>query len=213
MEDLATCTEASWSEEGSVSKREVTEEDAVIRHIIARVECDKIVVVIAQDWSCWLSTLEILGIRGVIIFAPLGHQQWFTGRSDLEWEWRSLMEFSQAEWRTAWMTGVVLASGMTQFLPQVMSKLNTHVGSFIYATVIVFSGRRARDIGREYVIMQQHRLLHYRLDSVQVSHEEFGGITSAVHLLSYRHVNPAVFGTYNVLHRTLVHVLNPAAKA
>ena len=123
------------------------------------------------------------------------------------------MEFSQAEWRLEWTTEVVLASRMAQFLPQVMSKLNTHVGSFIYATDIVFSGRQARDIGREYVIMQQHRLLHYGLDSVQVSHEEFGGITSAVHLLSYRHVNPAVFGTYNVLHRTLVHVLNPGTKA
>ena len=58
--------------------------------------------------------------------------------------------------------------------------------------------------------MQQHRHLHYGLASVQVSHEEFGGITSAFHLLSYRNVNPAVFCTYNVLHRALVHVLNPA---
>ena len=213
VDNLATCTEASWSEEGSVTKREVTKEDAVIRHIIARVECDRIVVVIAQDWSCWLSTLEMLGIRGVIIFAPLVHQQWFTGRSDMEWEWRSLMEFSQGEWRKEWTTGVVLASGMTQFLPQVMSKLRTHVGSFIYATDIVFSGRRARDIHREYLTMQQHRHLQYGLASVQVSHEEFAGITSAFHFLSYRNVNPAVFCTYNVLHRALVHVLNPATNS
>ena len=31
--------------------------DGVIRHLISRVECGTGVVVVSQDWSCWLSTL------------------------------------------------------------------------------------------------------------------------------------------------------------
>ena len=186
------------------------DDDGIIRHLIARVECTTGVVVVSQDWSCWVSTLLALQIRDVQVFAPVVYQRWFEGAEELDWRWRSVKEFSESRWSTVWDNYTVLSSGSMQFLPQVMSKLKTHVGSFVYATDVVFAGRRVRDIQRSYCTMQQQRLVDYGLESVQVLHAEFGGITSAIHLLSYRMLTPDVFRPYNVLQRSLAHVLDAA---
>jgi len=157
------------------AKDDVVKDDGIIRHLIARVECITGVVVVSQDWPSWVPTLLALQIREVQVFAPVVYQRWFEGAAALDWRWSSVKDFSESQWSTAWDNYTVLTSGSMQFLPQVMSKLKTHVGSFIYATDVVFAGRRVRDIQRSYCTMQQQRLVDYGLESVQVEHAEFGG--------------------------------------
>ena len=79
-----------------VWSREVTRERStpgVVWHLIDRVERDRDVVVVAQGWSCWVSTLSALRMRGVTVFAPLAYQQLYGVEEDLKWEWKSLGAF------------------------------------------------------------------------------------------------------------------------
>ena len=94
-----------------------------------------------------------------------------------------------------------------------MSKLNTHVWPFIYNMDDVFAGRREQDVNQRYVTLQGQRMVMDDMLLVLVVHKEFGGITSAVHVLWCRNIDNTVFCPYNVLHQSLVHVLSLATHA
>jgi len=145
-----------------------------------------------------------------MVFTPLAYRHLFSEDRVLEWDWKGLGAFCADEWWVEWSGWTVLASGVADFLPQVLRKLSTHVGPFIFATDVVFTGRRSRDLRRWYATLQNNRQLEHGLSSTQVSHEEFGGVTYAVHLMSHCNIAHSVFRPYLVLHRTLEHVLNSA---
>jgi len=53
--------------------------------------------------------------------------------------------------------------------------------------------------------------VHQGLLSSIVMHANFGGVSSAVHLMSYRGVDPSVFTTPLSLPQVLAHIINPAS--
>jgi hypothetical protein len=101
----------------------------------------------------------------------------------------------------------MLASGSNEYLNFVLPKLKHHQGPFVYATDIVFKDRRSRDVARLYAKWTEEQ----GLTSSIMTHAEFGGVTSAFHLLSYRGVDAAVFSPRGALLRVPRHILDPAA--
>jgi hypothetical protein len=102
---------------------------------------------------------------------------------------------------------VILGSGSHKYLSFVLTKLRSHVGPFLYANNCVFKGRQRRNINRLYRSWAAWDVL-YNLDSAVVVHAEFGGVTSASHLISYWRVDTAIFTPVCSLPQMLRHVLN-----
>jgi hypothetical protein len=109
-----------------------------------------------------------------------------------------------------WNPYTVLASGSNKYLSFVLPKLKYHHGPFIYATDIVFKDRRQRDITRLLRKWSSLRV-HQGLMSSIVMHANFEGVLSAVHLMSYRGVDPSVFTVPPSLPQVLAHIINPAS--
>jgi hypothetical protein len=105
---------------------------------------------------------------------------------------------------------MVLASGSNKYLSFVLPKLKYHHRPFIYPTDIVFKDHRQRDIMR---LLQKLSSLcvHQGLLSSIVMHANFGGVSSAVHLMSYCRVDPSVFTAPPFLPQVLAHIINPAS--
>ncbi len=86
----------------------------------------------------------------------------------------------------------VLSSGSHKYLGFARSKLKYHEGPFIYSTNIIIKNRCQRDI---ICILEAWSKLRREqgLESNMIKHANFGGVTSALHILSYKHVDPSVF--------------------
>jgi hypothetical protein len=109
-----------------------------------------------------------------------------------------------------WNNYTILALGSNKYLSFVLSKLRHHQGMFIYATNSVFKGRRPRDVLRSLQKWASLREQQGLLSSI-VAHAVFGGITSAIHLMSYKRVDPSVFVAPPSLPRVLAHIIDAAA--
>ena len=106
-----------------------------------------------------------------------------------------------------WQEYTILGSGSHEFLRLIMPKLRHHVGPFIFANDMAFTGRRCSKVNRLHRSWAAH---DYRmgLESTTVRHADFGGITSAVHGISFRGVDISIFTPSAPLPRTLRHVLS-----
>ncbi len=109
-----------------------------------------------------------------------------------------------------WDNLLLLASGSNEYLNFVFPKLKHHQGPFVYATDIVFKDRRLCDVARLYAKWTSLRK-EQGLTSSIMTHAEFGGVTSAFHLLSYQGMDAAVFSPRGALPQVLRHILDPAA--
>jgi len=106
-----------------------------------------------------------------------------------------------------WQKYTLLGSGSHEFLRRIMPKLRHHVGPFIFANDMAFAGRRCSEVNRLHRSWAAHdRTLG--LESTTVCHAAFGGITSAVHGISFRGVDISIFTPSAFLSRTLRHVLS-----
>jgi hypothetical protein len=105
----------------------------------------------------------------------------------------------------------MLVSGSWDFFIIVMSKISGHVGPFIHAREIVFTGHQMRLMEGLYEKWGRVFWSEQGLSSATVVHAEFGGVTSARHLLLYRGVDAAVFQPGTSLQRKLSHIIQPAA--
>ena len=107
-----------------------------------------------------------------------------------------------------------VGSGSLLLCREVMSKLNNHFGAYLYAVDMDFSGLRPRQLASVlgYAKSGGRRYLEdLGLSTSVLMHEEYGGITSAQHLVGYRNVEPRVLMPRSPLHRTLAHIIDPAA--
>jgi hypothetical protein len=108
--------------------------------------------------------------------------------------WKDLADLrSLVHWLVAWDYSPVLVSGSRDFLNLVMSKLNGHVGPFIHAMEFVFTSHRMRLLEGLYKRWGRECWSELGLSSVTVAHAEFGGMTSARHLILYCGVKAAIF--------------------
>jgi hypothetical protein len=149
--------------------------------MIHPVICHNKIVVIAQDWPCWLAPALAMKLPLAAVFVTKAMQSLFSA-----WDYIPLSRID-ALWEVPsdWSTYTVLASGTHKRFSFILTKLSLHVGPLIYATDVVFRGRRPRDVMQ---LLGAWTNLHARQGFILrlVHHSDFGVITSGVHLLSCR---------------------------
>ena len=168
--------------------------------MIHPVVCSNKVIIVAENWPCWLGCLLAVNTpvqaafvtkEMVSVFPEYSH--WLSKLSDFE-----AMSVVPDDWQDY----VILGSGSHEFLRLIMPKLRHHAGPFIFANDMVFTGRRQYDLDRLYRSWITHDIT-LGLESVVVRHAEFGGVTSAFHVVSFRSVTRSVFTPTAPLPRTL----------
>ena len=173
--------------------------------MIHPVVCHHKVVVITQDWPCWLSSVVAMNLPLAAVFLSKAMQSLFAAR-----EYIPLVSLdSRWEVPPDWTSYTVLASGTHEWFSFISTKLSAHVGPFIYATDVFFRGRRPRDVSRLFDAWTDLRD-RQGFTSRVARHADFGGVTSAFHLISSRGVDAAVFCPPPALPRILAHIVNAA---
>jgi hypothetical protein len=167
--------------------------------------CPMRLVVIAQEWPYWLAPALALKLPLAAVFIAKEMQSLFSVR-----EYVALANLDDLwEAPLAWNRCTILASGLHKYLSFVMTKLRSHDGPFIYATDTVFKGHCSW--GLNCLLNSWSTLcLQQGLVSSTVRHTNFGGVTSAVHLMSYRGVDQSAFRPQQALPLVLAHILNAA---
>jgi hypothetical protein len=79
----------------------------------------------------------------------------------------------------------------------------------MYANDVVFTGRCQCKLEQLYKAWAAHDS-SLNLEWITVCHAEFGGVTSAKHVISFKGVKRSVFSPISPLPRTLSHVLDAA---
>ncbi len=117
--------------------------NVMLRQHLCPVFCLGWIVVIAQGWPCWLSSILAFGL---LLEAAYIGSSFFSFFSLLVEDTRVIPWCDLANlcglvhWPVAWDKSPVLVSGSGDFLNLVMSKISGHVGPFIHAMEIVFTG-------------------------------------------------------------------------
>ena len=179
---------------------------------MGHLDCGQPLVMTAQGWPCWLSTVMAFGLPTMVVFMPGQYQEIF-GDGLVGVSVQSLGELSiMEEWPADWVNVAVVASGSNTFLPLLVAKLKLHQGPFLYSTDVVFARVRHQDLVRQYLKWAETRYRKYGLTSCQLDHHAFGGATSACHLVSHRGLLPTGLDLRptGVLLPALSHCINPA---
>jgi hypothetical protein len=121
--------------------------------------------------------------------------------------WKTVVDFEEMDvWPSAWDQYSVFASGTADFCRVVVSKLGKHVGPYLYVIDMNFESMRPRNM--DFVLSKSPPALQeLGLESTEVAHADFGGVTTARHIIAHRNVAGSVFVPLQVLHRTLSHVV------
>jgi hypothetical protein len=95
------------------------------------------------------------------------------------------------EWPCSWTYHLVLASGTHEFFYQaVVCKLSAHTAPCIYAMDMVFSGHRlvcgVQGFYKAWGVAIWHK---HGFDSLVLEHLQFGGVSSATHLVTFQGIN------------------------
>ena len=125
---------------------------------------------------------------------------------------RSLEEWSSLTCLPpAWNGCTILASGKGDFINAVLPKLSTHVGPLLYSLDMALSDHCPRLVQGLYSSWGHKWSIAYGLSSVVLAHAAFGGVSLAIHLISYRGVHASCFVPQGALAQTLGHIINPAS--
>ncbi len=168
---------------------------------------------IAQCWPCWLSTILAFDVRLATAYVALAYRACFSvfDKPQNPIPWLELSDLRNLKhWPVAWDHSPVLVSGTKDFLTLVMSKIKGHVGIFIHAMAFIFTGHRMRLTTGLYEKWGRELWVEYGLSAATVVHADFGGVTSAHHLIAYRGVDETVFTPKIPLRRKLAHIIQPA---
>jgi hypothetical protein len=143
----------------------------VLCQMIDLIVCPTKIIVIAQEWPCWLVLAVALKLPLAAVFITKEMQSMFAAQAYV-----SLPTFTEL-WDTPqdWNGCTVLASGSHEYLSFVSTKLRLHAGPFVYATDILFKGCHQRDIER--ILGTWTSLQDWQgLSSNIVTHANFGGV-------------------------------------
>ena len=176
-------------------------ESVVVRGLIRPIVGCVGVIVVAQAWPCWLPVLVLLGIPVEMVYAPRVYDSVFADGLVIH-ELGDLVT-----WPEAWNQYYVFASGSVDFCRVLVDKLGNHVGPYIYAVDMKFNALRPRCLDNALSVKYPAALQALALDTTEVVHAKFGGVTSARHVIGYRNVDKMVFEPNMHLSRTLSHVI------
>lgn len=189
----------------------VPEFTLTVRQFIPTYASAPSIIVIAQQWPCWLSTALSLHLPVVgAYFSSLYHQYFIVPDSlNLMTSWSTLEDLCPLDESLSNCT--VLASGSMNFLPKVQHILAAHSGPFIFSADVFFPRVGLRDARRLYQAWACHRL-YDGYGSAILSHSDYGGATNGVHYICHRNVN-ILFGLPAAsVQRTVKHFVNAATR-
>jgi hypothetical protein len=105
------------------------------------------VVVVAQGWPCWLSTVLTLNVPLEVVYVSPAFCKHFL-LFEVEIPWRGLDDWTDLfTWPAEWESHTILAAGSSTFVHTFLTKLNSHhMGVLLYATDVIFRGQQMCDI-------------------------------------------------------------------
>ncbi len=171
--------------------------------MIHPVLCPSKLVIITQEWPCWLAPTLAMRLPLATAFVSKEMRAIFSA-----WDYIALSSIDDI-WEVPpdWNTCAVLGSGSHEYLNFILTKLRYHEDPFMYATNTVFKGWRPRDM--ECLLNAWIDLRHRQgLALCVVHHTNFGGVTSGFHLVSSWRVDVTAFHPPPALPQILVHILN-----
>ena len=131
----------------------------------------------------------------------------------MEIEWNNLKNwFDVSCLLSDWLECTFLVSGKCNFISATLPKLSTHVGPLVCSVDMGFSKHRPMLVRGLYSSWERWWADGYGLSLTVVAHAEFGGVTSAIHLIVYRGVDAPCSIPHGALAQTLGQVMNPATK-
>ena len=174
--------------------------------MIHPVRCSNKIIVIGQEWPCWLTSVLALKLPLLEAYISQEFRDIFETPAYVP-----LRSFGNI-WDVSpdWNSCTVLTSGSHEYLSHVLTKLRYHEGPFIHATDFVVKGWGRQDVECLYGVRASLRE-EQGLCSRVVLHAEFGGVTSSIHLISYQGVDDVVFNAPPALPRVLAHILDSAS--
>jgi hypothetical protein len=119
----------------------------VIRQHIRPVATNTPIVVIAQEWPCWLSVILALQLPVVTVFVqPVSHNVFMSFDVAVPWcgldEWEDLFS-----WPSDWDFLTILGSGSVLFVDTILPKLRGHHnGVLLSALDIIAHGCKSWDL-------------------------------------------------------------------
>ena len=183
----------------------------MINLVIPSYKVDHPILVLAQQWPCWLSLVLSLDLplKGVIAQACFANVFARSSQAKLKSSWSTLEHLTSF---SDYIDCNVLASGSIEFLEELPRAVIHQSVVFIYAVELEFQRlRRKRDFERR-IRGTISTLFEMRLDASVVHHERFGGVTNATYVLASRGVDTKCFEPRDGLPRTLGHIINAAAQ-
>lgn len=149
--------------------------------MIHPIVCPRKIVVIGQEWPCWLTTVLALNLPVLEVYMSQEFSDVFKTSAYVPLSSLDAMRYAPHDWADC----TVLASGSHEFLSLLLTKLRYHDGPFIYVTDIVFKGRRSRDVRRLYQTWSSLREVQ-GLSSRLLAHADFGGFFSSSATLVFK---------------------------
>ena len=199
--------------EGSVSGEEVARSvpEMVVRQFIPSYQSAPPIIVIAQQWPCWLSTALALGLPVIGGYFSSRFHEYFKVPDSIK-----LM----ARWSTVDMfkhigeghnNCTVLASGSINFLAAVERGCGGHAGPLVFAVDHHFPRTGKRDTTRLYRSWGSHRMREGYVSGM-LAHADYGGATNAIHFVFHRGLSTAIPRPSGGVPRVLRHFVNSASR-
>ena len=183
----------------------------VVRQFIPSYQRAPAIIVVAQQWPCWLST--VLALRLPLIggyFSSRFHKCFMVPDAlKLMSSWSTIDHFHGISQEYEGCT--VLASGSMNFLAAVERGCVGHTGAVVFAVDHFFPRSGMRDAVRHFRSWGCHRLQDGYMSGL-VHHANYGGATNAVHLILHRGLNHTIDTPLVSIPRVLKHFVNSASK-
>lgn len=158
----------------------------MVRHLVPAYAVPHSIIVIAQQWPCWLSTVLSLALPVKRIFVQPRFRDVFPVPTDhkITPSWSTLEQLSTLGDDVS--EYYFLCSGSNHFLTELPHSIRDSSAGFLYAIDVEFTRyRRQRDFDRQ--IRQWKNISSgLGLNYATVTHSAFGGVTNAQHLLLHR---------------------------
>ena len=185
--------------------------EEVVRQFIPTYHSAPAIIVIAQQWPCWLST--VLALRLPLIggyFSSQFHKFFLVPDSlKLMSSWSTIESFRDLS--DEYLECTILASGSMNFLTTVERSCVGHEGALIFAVDHFFPRSGMRDAIRLFRSWGCHRMQDGYMSAL-ASHTNYGGATNAVHFVMHRGLASAIAQPVLSVPRVLRHFVNSASK-
>ena len=200
-----------WERFEVCSERVVPVSEMVVRQFIPAYNSAPSIIVIAQQWPCWLSTALVLQLPVIGGYFSSRFHEFFQVPDSLNlmssWSTVDLFRGINDEHRGC----TVLASGSINFLSAVERGCVGHTGGQVFAVDHYFPRTNERDTTPSYRMWGAHRMRDGYV-SGSLAPADYGGAANAVHFVFHHGIQAAIPSPVGFVPRVLRHFVNSALR-